>query len=101
MRARSLMLGILMLCLPCFAEAICTPRHASTVRAFRRLHACPATGKHAGACAGWVIDHRIALACGGADDPANMQWQTAAEAKGKDRWERRGCPPCYTREKKQ
>ncbi len=40
---------------------------------------------------GHVIDHRIPLACGGADAPSNMQWQTAAEAKAKDRIEQRGC----------
>jgi hypothetical protein len=38
-----------------------------------------------------VIDHVKPLACGGADTPANMQWQTRAEAKAKDRWERIGC----------
>lgn len=40
---------------------------------------------------GHVIDHRIPLACGGADAPSNMQWQTIAEARAKDRIERRGC----------
>jgi hypothetical protein len=29
--------------------------------------------------------------CGGADDPGNMQWQTVAEGKAKDTWERDGC----------
>jgi hypothetical protein len=29
----------------------------------------------------------IALKRGGADSPANMQWQTVVEAKAKDRWE--------------
>jgi hypothetical protein len=38
-----------------------------------------------------VIDHIEPLACGGADSPANMQWQTIAEAKKKDKWERQGC----------
>jgi hypothetical protein len=38
-----------------------------------------------------VIDHIEPLACGGADSPANMQWQTVAEAKQKDKWERQGC----------
>lgn len=23
--------------------------------------------------------------------PSNMQWQTVADAKAKDKWERRGC----------
>jgi hypothetical protein len=40
---------------------------------------------------GYVIDHRTALACGGADAPSNMQWQTRAESKAKDRTERIGC----------
>lgn len=40
---------------------------------------------------GYVVDHIIPLACGGADSPGNMQWQTAAAAKAKDKVERRGC----------
>jgi hypothetical protein len=40
---------------------------------------------------GYVIDHIIPLACGGADTPSNMQWQTVAEAKAKDKTERAHC----------
>jgi hypothetical protein len=40
---------------------------------------------------GYVIDHIVPLACGGIDAPSNMQWQTVAEAKAKDRTERVGC----------
>lgn len=40
---------------------------------------------------GYVVDHIRPLACGGADTPANMQWQTVAEGKAKDKWERIGC----------
>ena len=40
---------------------------------------------------GHVVDHKVPLACGGADAPSNMQWQTAAEAKAKDKVERQGC----------
>ena len=40
---------------------------------------------------GFVVDHIVPLACGGADAPSNMQWQTAADAKLKDKSERRGC----------
>lgn len=36
---------------------------------------------------GYVVDHIIALKHGGADDPSNMQWQTIAEGKAKDKWE--------------
>jgi hypothetical protein len=34
-----------------------------------------------------VVDHVRALKHGGADDVSNMQWQTRAAAKAKDRWE--------------
>lgn len=54
---------------------------------FKKSHPCPSTGKSSGACPGYVIDHRIALKRGGADRPDNMQWQTKAEAKAKDRAE--------------
>jgi hypothetical protein len=40
---------------------------------------------------GYVVDHIVPLACGGADAPSNMQWQTIAEARAKDKVERIGC----------
>ena len=40
---------------------------------------------------GYVIDHKVPLACGGADSPSNMQWQTVEEGKAKDKVERIGC----------
>jgi hypothetical protein len=40
---------------------------------------------------GYVVDHIIPLACGGADVPSNMQWQTVEAAKAKDKTERAGC----------
>ena len=42
---------------------------------------------------GYVVDHIVPLACGGADIPSNMQWQRVAAAKAKDRVERQvvGC----------
>jgi hypothetical protein len=55
--------------------------------AFKRKHPCPSTGRPSGPCPGYVIDHVRALKRGGGDDPGNMQWQTVAEAKAKDRWE--------------
>ncbi len=58
---------------------------------FQRQNPCPATGKSRGPCPGWVVDHVVPLACGGADAPGNMQWQTVAEGKAKDREEVRTC----------
>ena len=40
---------------------------------------------------GYVVDHITPLACGGADTPANMQWQTVAAAKAKDKVEATNC----------
>jgi hypothetical protein len=40
---------------------------------------------------GYIVDHIKPLACGGADAPSNMQWQTVAEGKAKDKTERIGC----------
>jgi hypothetical protein len=40
---------------------------------------------------GYVVDHVVPLACGGADAPSNMQWQSVAEGKTKDQTERIGC----------
>ena len=62
-------------------------RNPQARRQFRSAHPCPATGKTVGACPGYVVDHIQALKRGGADTPANMQWQTTAAAKAKDRWE--------------
>ncbi len=55
---------------------------------FMRSHPCPSTGKTSGRCPGYVVDHVHALECGGADDPSNMQWQTVADGKAKDKTER-------------
>ena len=58
---------------------------------FSRDHPCPSTGSARGPCRGYVVDHLKPLECGGADDPSNMQWQTTADAKAKDKKERY-CP---------
>lgn len=68
-------------------------RSRQALAAYRAAEPCPATGLTRGACPGYVIDHVVALACGGPDEPGNMQWQTTADAKAKDRWERIGCRP--------
>ena len=60
-------------------------RSATAKRAFERQTGYP-HGRP-----GYVVDHIRPLACGGADAPSNMQWQTVAEAKAKDKVERIGC----------
>ena len=56
----------------------------------RAEHPCPATGARKGPSKGFVIDHVHPLACSGLDAPVNLQWQTIAEGKAKDQWERKG-----------
>jgi hypothetical protein len=66
-------------------------RSESAKREFEAMNHCPSTGRATGPCPGYVIDHVMALACGGVDAPSNMQWQTKEQAKAKDEWERKGC----------
>lgn len=54
---------------------------------FKRENPCPSTGKGFGSCPGYIIDHVVPLKRGGADAPANMQWQTIEAAKAKDKVE--------------
>jgi hypothetical protein len=81
----------------CLALAVASPAEARIKRsqsakvAFKAAHPCPASGATKGPCKGYVIDHIKALACGGADAPHNMQWQTIADGKAKDKWERKEC----------
>lgn len=68
-------------------------RRADVLVAFRKLYACPVTGRHQGACPGWAIDHTIPLAVGGCDAVRNLQWlpsaiKSCAGTVCKDRWER-------------
>ncbi len=60
-------------------------RSAKAKAEFKKDHPCPSTGKRSGACPGYVIDHRQPLKRGGKDAPENMQWQTTAAAKAKDK----------------
>ncbi len=84
-------LAALILIAPAAGDVSAAPRSASARAEFKRLHPCPATGLPRGACPGYVIDHIRPLCAGGPDTPANMQWQTVADAKRKDRDERRMC----------
>lgn len=68
-----------------------TARDAKQVYAFHKLVPCPTTGKIQRTCKGYIVDHIVPLACGGVDNVSNMQYQTIADAKTKDKVERRGC----------
>jgi hypothetical protein len=81
-------------------------RDPKVTREFRKLYACPSTGKFTGACPGWAMDHPLPIDCGFADAVWNLQWlpDEIKSAKGpfsKDHFERRiyggrgmseGCP---------
>ena len=76
--------------------ALCSPTRAALITG-RNHHSVgfgvvseQATGYPHGRT-GYVIDHIQPLACGGADTPSNMQWQTKAAAAAKDKTERAGC----------
>lgn len=69
--------------------ASATTRSSTQVYRFRSAHPCPANHSLHGACPGYVVDHVIALECGGPDLPSNMQWQTVKAAKRKDIQERK------------
>ena len=88
--ASCMLLAVALSALPFASEA---GQHRSTAvkREFKASNPCPANGKRSGKCPGYVIDHVRPLACGGVDGPNNMQWQTTAEGKAKDKWERKWC----------
>lgn len=77
----------LMLALPHMAEA----RSRAPVRQFVATVPCPSTGETGKKCPGWIVDHKVPLCAGGADDPQNMQWQAVAVSYLKDADERRLC----------
>ena len=83
-------LSFLIACAP-FASAYAAAAPSRAEILFRLSNPCPASGQTSGACKGYVIDRIVPVVCGGAEDPSNMQWQTLAEAKEKDKWERIGC----------
>src|SRR5690242_9399789 len=65
--------------------------HSREHRSSKAKHEFEAMTGHPHGWRGHVVDHIVPLACGGADAPSNMQWQTIADGKAKDKWERRGC----------
>ena len=56
-------------------------RSSAAVDAFKRQTGYP-HGRP-----GYVVDHKVPLCAGGPDTPDNMQWQTLAESRAKDRFE--------------
>lgn len=87
---KRILVATLMLSLSISAEA--KQHRSSAVKAqFQRTHPCPSTGGVHGKCPGYIKDHIVPLCAGGSDSPYNMQWQTVADAKAKDRLERRQC----------
>lgn len=66
-------------------------RSKTQVHRFMKMNPCP-SGPDRGStkrCRGHVVDHVWPLECCGPDHPDNMQWQTTAAAKAKDKTERR------------
>lgn len=86
-----LLAGLLVLVLVSFIRH--TPEHqhehrsTTVLHAFQHANPCPSTGRMTGACPGYIKDHIVALCDGGADAVGNLQWQTIADAKAKDRTE--------------
>jgi hypothetical protein len=58
---------------------------------FIKKYACPVNGKHTEACPGWVVNYVKPLCAGGADRLSNLQWQTVATAKRKEREAQKLC----------
>jgi hypothetical protein len=76
--------------MPCLASAK-EYRSLEVKYEFQQRHPCPSTGSRTGRCPGYIKDHVVPLACGGPDAVSNMQWQTTAAARAKDRWELKAC----------
>jgi len=77
--------GLMLLFVPAMAQADC--RNSAVKRQFD-LEQGYTQGRK-----GFVVDHVCPLACGGIDATINMQYQSKAASKSKDRWERKayGC----------
>jgi hypothetical protein len=87
---KTLTIGLILLIAATGADAR-EHRSAKAKAIFAYEHPCPSTGIAEPHCPGYVIDHVNPLACGGPDAPSNMQWQTIADGKAKDKWERKTC----------
>jgi hypothetical protein len=86
-------IGVLVLCfsLDALTQSNSALRDPKQVAAFKKLNACPATGKIQRSCPDYVVDHIDPLCAGGADHPDNMMYMRVADAKKKDRVEHKLC----------
>ena len=73
-------------------------RSRTVVARFQHSTICPGTGRTGTPCRGYVVDHRKPLGCATSeaerlqlDRVSNLQYQTIAEGKAKDRIERKQC----------
>jgi len=81
---------IIFIVIPCLTLAT-TKRSQQVTTEFKSHWKCPSTGVYGGKCPGFIMDHKIPLSCGGPDEWRNLQWQSVAEARAKDLWERKDC----------
>jgi hypothetical protein len=91
MRLLALLGAIIIGAIAISGAAASEQRSRAVAREFQRDHPCSSTGLPTGPCPGFWKDHIVPLACGGPDAVSNMQWQTIADARAKDEWERRAC----------
>ena len=76
---RKVLILLLLCCTPCFARS----------RAAK--HKFEADTGYPRGRPGYVVEYRVPLACGGADAPYNMQWQTNADGKAQAKRDRIRC----------
>lgn len=67
--------------------AIASDAKATTCRNPAVKHAFDVSQGYPHGRKGYIVDHLCALSCGGIDAITNMQYQTSAASKLKDRWE--------------
>ena len=85
------LLAILLLSVLCQSATLDKPACRTVQRSQAARHRFMRETGHPKGWRGHIVDHVVPLACGGADDPSNMNWQTVAEAKAKDKIELSCC----------
>jgi len=76
---KKVLILLLLCCTPCFARSRAA-KHTFMVE----------TGYPKGR-PGYMVTYRVQPACGGADAPYNMQWQTIADGKAQNTRDRKRC----------